>query len=457
MSLNNFHRNFETNEEKQTVKVKPIQAMKNTCKVELFDALTGKKREEVVSENLINNNINTLMAKHMFIQEVFTTYGGLATGQIFLPRSYFGAIYLSDSTDAEDADLKTYVGNTIGWADRNNTYVGADTKRGTVNLNESMRTAYDTVRLVFDWGTSAANGTFQTVNWMSSHHVASGTAWAVPTPVNTHSVSSGVLGVTMATVAPCAINGSKIYSTTSSDGKIYSTIMTGQNTFVRDSTTVTQEADLGASDNDVTGIRWDGTNYWVFGDQTDKMYKLDTSFNIVTSWSITAASYLSTNRQFCCFGGNIYTAKYIDTNTLNVFKFDTSGSLLATYNVMTSGRTYHTSAAKNDTFTMVNDDNNLYIFSSATSPAQSGCICVIEFDGNGNVLADYGMFNTTAISQNCVWNPYFKMFETGTSTSYVFNMLKAPTTQTLLTVPITKTASNTMKISYELSVDFSLW
>jgi hypothetical protein len=186
------------------------------------------------------------------------------------------------------------------------------------------------------------------------------------------------------------------------------------------------------------------------------MYKLNSDFTINTSWSITAASYLSTNRQFCCFGGYIYTAKYIDTNTLNVFKFNTSGALQATYNVMTSGRLYHTSAAKNDTFTMTCDNDNLYIFSTALSPTQTNTIAVIEFDGNGNVLADYAMYNTpTAISQNCVYNPYYKMFETGTSTTYLFKMLKTPSAQTLLPEAITKTASNTMKITYQFDVDFA--
>jgi hypothetical protein len=108
---------------------------------------------------------------------------------------------------------------------------------------------------------------------------------------------------------------------------------------LRNSATTAIEKDLTATDNNIRGIQWDGTYFWLFGEQTDKMYKFDSSWSLITSWSITVATYLNGYKQFACFGSKIYTIKYVNTTTWNLYKFATDGTLENTYNIYTNLQT----------------------------------------------------------------------------------------------------------------------
>ena len=51
--------------------------------------------------------------------------------------SWFEYLYLTDNDKPENVNEQRVMGNIIGFAHRNNTYSGNDTRRGTINRAES--------------------------------------------------------------------------------------------------------------------------------------------------------------------------------------------------------------------------------------------------------------------------------------------------------------------------------
>lgn len=457
LSLLNTYENFDTGEIKKLVKVKPIQVMKNVCTVDIINSHTGKVRERVQSENIVNNYLNSLFTQSLFLEHVFTQIPQDSSAYL-TGRTLFGAIFLTNYTGAEDADAPGAHGNVIAWADRKNTYIGADTKRGTINWSETTLVDVDTVRYVFDWPTNTGNGTFRTAYFCPAYSIASGTSWTVPTTaITTASMNGSSYNGSTNTYCGCVVNG-RLYHTTAS-GYIYSTGMSIFSTYIaRDIYAGALEKDFSATDNTLRGIQWDGTNFWAFGDQYDKMYKLDTSFNVVSSWSITVATYLSTYKQFTCFGGKIYTIKYVNSTTINLYKFATDGTLEATYNILTAGGNYDTLATKNDDLILTNDGERLVIVSPGS--AVSSVHGIIETDGLGTVKADYMIYwrdgTLPSVSKTLAWNNDYKLWEQLYSTqTNMIGLLRKPTTQTLLPSSVTKTSSDYMKVTYTLNVDLT--
>jgi len=78
----------------------------------------------------------------------------------------FEKLKLTDNTASVATDAGVIPGTTIGYAIAQ-IYVGEDTQRGTPNTTESQITT-DSVKLVFDFATNAANGTFQTIGFEKS-------------------------------------------------------------------------------------------------------------------------------------------------------------------------------------------------------------------------------------------------------------------------------------------------
>jgi hypothetical protein len=83
--------------------------------------------------------------------------------QLYALFDPFRMIELTNATHAEDSMNEWVVhGERIGYAFSTSTYSGGDTQRGTYNASESFTTR-DQVHLVFDFPTHAANGTFQSI------------------------------------------------------------------------------------------------------------------------------------------------------------------------------------------------------------------------------------------------------------------------------------------------------
>ncbi|MTI71096.1 MAG: hypothetical protein FH751_12675 [Firmicutes bacterium] len=86
-------------------------------------------------------------------------------------ENLYSYIYLTDSTKPESSTSEKVLGNIIGYAHRNNTYSGTDTKRGTINKAETnleINNGKIRVNFVFDFPTHAANGIFESIYWGDS-------------------------------------------------------------------------------------------------------------------------------------------------------------------------------------------------------------------------------------------------------------------------------------------------
>lgn len=132
-------------------------------KIELFDELTGKKKEEIKTHNFISIGFKNYLMK-LAMKSLFTNYrntGGVNFyGNINDP---FNCMYLTDASHSEQPNSEWLIkGRQIGYAYTNGTYSGPSTMRGSYNATESF-TRLDQVRIVVDFPTHAANGSFQSI------------------------------------------------------------------------------------------------------------------------------------------------------------------------------------------------------------------------------------------------------------------------------------------------------
>lgn len=130
--------------------------LKGHTKVELFDALTGKKQEEVEKDNLVTNAVQYALA--------LSDRAGQDPHQYLTPlaKQGLGGILLFDGTLEEDVNNMAFPGNVhlVGHADR--TTNSDEVLRGSLNSLETHRTATGYVS-VWDFSTSQANGTIKSI------------------------------------------------------------------------------------------------------------------------------------------------------------------------------------------------------------------------------------------------------------------------------------------------------
>jgi len=181
-------RNFLTGEAIEITKEKPLKNVRGVHTIELFDALTGKLVERVESENFISKVMEELQrqaALFAFLTQRVNTSGSYIqySGPLYdlarydvvfknlngewgtnlnFPMSW---LVLTDYDGPEDPENEIIMrGRIIGYADRYSPYSGSDPKRGSLNTVESFVEPQH-IHLVYDWPTHAANGTFNSVYW----------------------------------------------------------------------------------------------------------------------------------------------------------------------------------------------------------------------------------------------------------------------------------------------------
>lgn len=139
--------------------------VKGKVKVELFDDLTGRKVEEIKTENFIARGVDYLYRLAMI--SIFTD--GRYTGGTNLYNSFsdpFQYMMLTDASHPEGPVNEWLVkGREIGFAYTDSTYSGSDIYRGSYNASESF-TNNERVHIVIDFPTHAGNGTFQSIYFL---------------------------------------------------------------------------------------------------------------------------------------------------------------------------------------------------------------------------------------------------------------------------------------------------
>lgn len=135
--------------------------------VQLFDE-KGNVVQEVKSENCINKRWLSYVYKSFFRTRLLYNKGA----HLYKMTGYAGSpaqsIVLTSNTNEEnDLDI-SMKGEMVGWANGWLSYIGEDKLRGSVNIAE---TTSDFLRkhFVIDFPTNAANGTFQSIYWVGSN------------------------------------------------------------------------------------------------------------------------------------------------------------------------------------------------------------------------------------------------------------------------------------------------
>lgn len=156
-----YNKDLITGQETKMTKHKRTDApMINVATVELFD-MTGEKIYEAKAENVIHNIVSKLAYMDYFYQRI---KGVIDTTSYIAP---FQKLILTNHSGVEDADSKAVLGGLVGYADKTTAYAGVDILKGTINLTETVLDVNGDglLHFVFDFPTNAANGTFQTIWW----------------------------------------------------------------------------------------------------------------------------------------------------------------------------------------------------------------------------------------------------------------------------------------------------
>lgn len=166
-----WNKNHLTGELVEKKVFKPDNGVMGKVKIELFR--DGELINETFTENIIpKNHIPDCEWYRVLYRSIMyggsnTMYGGHNQG------ATFHNIVLSSNNRDEDENMLTYPGGDIGWCPRTSTDAGSDTKRGTYNPTESYteyKNGFYHAHLVYDFTTSQANGTFNSVWWSKQNY-----------------------------------------------------------------------------------------------------------------------------------------------------------------------------------------------------------------------------------------------------------------------------------------------
>ena len=249
------HKDFQSGQEILFTKTKPIRKARGIATVQLFD-LAGKKVLESKTENLITDRGMQFLRWSIFAG-MLSGYSGTKPPSF---ANYFNYINLLDMVAEEKQEYSLpEVGSVIGYVNIQ-TYSGGDTKRGTINAQESVfdYTDYLHMHYVFDWPTHAANGTFRMIGWRYETELF--------TPNYTYFASPD------STPQGLAWDGQYLWLAGDNQNRIYKlNPSTGE--------VITYFA---SPDSDPTGLTWDGQYLWLTGGSQKRIYKMYMSFGAIT-------------------------------------------------------------------------------------------------------------------------------------------------------------------------------
>ena len=159
------------NEDKVTGKRTELKCLKENngligrATIQIFDE-DGNLKNETYTENMI---YNWLTEASWYRSLLASIDGGELTQPFASIPAGFGSIYLTDYDKDEDATVLRGIGNSIGWCPRSDSNAGNDSKRGVYNTLESKtaitNNRYRHYHMVYDFGTSQGNGTFNSIAW----------------------------------------------------------------------------------------------------------------------------------------------------------------------------------------------------------------------------------------------------------------------------------------------------
>lgn len=132
--------------------------------LELFDAETGRKVDESAGENYITPV--GLEYARWSVRNAYKKAMPTNMNQDLERTDPFGQVYMTDSGAPIDTGSSHPEGVLQAWASKAS-YSGADTMRGSLNVTES-ESDLTRAKWVFDWPTTAGNGTIRSVGFTYS-------------------------------------------------------------------------------------------------------------------------------------------------------------------------------------------------------------------------------------------------------------------------------------------------
>lgn len=355
----------------------------------------------IVQEEKTENKMTYLVTNRMKWRLRQDFYNGHPSSTLTEPVYPLNCIILDSSTDATIYDTYPLYRN-IGQVigwSNKTNYSGTDTFRGTINAAESY-TNNERVHYVFDWPTHAANGTFQTIAWGNiSSNKITGSY--ISTFSSPDSYPYGFTwGGTNLWVG--GYFSKKIYKINPNTGEVVNSFTT-QISFLK-------------------GLAWDGTNYlWAINNSN--IYKMNPNTGEIISSLINP---VTSPVGFTCDGTNLWITGYDEHK---IYKVNPSTGaiidLFPTPNSESRGLTW--------------DGTNLWVVDYYGSS-------IYKLNPNtGGVISSFAQPVTSP--QGIAWD--------GTNLwvvnqYYIYKGIDAQIgTITRIPNPVTKTSTNTMKVQYD--------
>ena len=453
-----YNKDLITGKLKEVTKNKPAgYPMRGVFTVELFDALTGKKTYEAKSENRITPVYANAAYLDAFggriLNNNFDDFITNANGTTINPCR---CMLLTDGNVPEDLyDYWTW-GNIIGYADLWTTYSGSDNSRGTINqsettlidnLQENSKIILSKTRhFVVDFPTNAANGTFSSIYLMGGAKTSYSAYY--PGYYNLYTKFSLTSGSGANSIC---VDDDNIYN--------YATTTSGSTTlYVIDKRTYMPKDNI-VLPFPVYAMDYDKTNetFWV-ALSSGAFKKYDKNFNLLNSYSKTTPYASSAISDICV------TDAYILISYRGASQNGTTNrAAIAVYNK--SDGTYNKT---------IDIASYSYNYISLSRLKQNGKVFVKLGDSSGTVLVlnesdlsamsvvsgNIGSFTNSATFEYYYyylrWDDDTQLFIriSASSGSLYVSYLVPAFAHTLLASPVTKTSTNTMKIQYDLTVDY---
>lgn len=164
-----WNKDYRTGEIVEKMVVKNNDGLQGRATIQLFDK-EGNLVNETFTENIIHDVYgDELMYRQLFQITCGNSVPSMGGGGTANFQQSFQTMILS-TDDAEESEEKiAHWGDVIGFCPRSDTNAGSDAKRGVYNPTESWskitEDGYRHYHLVYDFGTSQGNGTFNSVIW----------------------------------------------------------------------------------------------------------------------------------------------------------------------------------------------------------------------------------------------------------------------------------------------------
>lgn len=428
-----YSKNFLSGETIERKRNKDDLNYRGIATVQLFDE-KGNMVQEVKSENCINKRWLSYLYRSFF-----------STNLIFNTKTKFANytpaynMVLTNNTGEEDDNDLMIKGDLIGHADGWSAYSGEDKLKGTVNIAESINTQFKK-HFVIDFPTHAANGTFQSIYWIIG---ASGES-----PAFSQFKEETVI-LELENNYIFAVRNKKLYGYNKDTKKEICTydITTGKklNSFEYTDT------------NNVISLGIHNDKLYVFTNSYANIY--DFNWNFIEKKNLTRLPNTSTasimafrdyEYGFLAIDGNYYSHLFdSDLNEIrqcNIAddkKFQPSYTMYVGNNIFVGTAYYKDSTLNGQKYYDVNKDNitnwsinGYYQFMYSLDEGRkyySSNFIYPYFDYNTNSLYYIGESDKKKPYYQATRIPWFA--------------------HTLLPAPVTKTATNTMKIQYDFIVE----